>query len=1188
MKRKNIKRKQSLKDSNSWQLKFYNLRQEGVPLPSIEDRVCIFSSKLSDPKPKKLMSSAVIPKQSNRLIFFKNASQLACLELSKNTVIFEKEFDKDLSTDSRLFQTSISEKFVLASKKTGRVMILSQEKFEVEKEVKINFSKINGTSNHRSLLLVTKDESKHVICLSTETLEQKWSIPNICKNGLSCLKMDKNMIYCYTLKRRLKIFQKETLVQINDSRFDGGIIQNFYKRKSKMVKITHSGMVYFHREEPDVSVTAGGQDLPRDRLIDLKIQKVKKSRLMSQNILFILGEEGYISVVDINKEMDVSKIKFEEKILNFVRFQNKIIFVLETKICKFNWGLGKEVGVNQLVTGNRFLGKKDVLHDFEICRSSGRIYLSSCKNYVEYIDLSTYNHLGRVEMDPESIISEFEVDSKNEILYALDLTKWEIACKSVSPNTKIDPIEPIKLPPFKNLSKKTIQKKKNSTYHLRVSDDGSTIACVVESVYIALFSVTQPRKSKKLKIHKNDISAVQFSDCSNYLYTGGYDSQIKILNLSEIFNLGQKGPHQQTKEKTKNSPNRNELFPSFTLKGHEDAVTDLKKLTNANILISSSLDSTIKIWDLSSFYCIQTIEHDHSISHISTSSNNDIIISENTNGEVVFWNLFKCHKIKEFKNFHKPQGKVKFNFKSHSLYVCCKDGLVHQNLHSLDDFKDLDPICLHLLKKLLKDESKKNRHEKVLSKLYDYLKLNYSTEYLIYNFNLLKFLNFFQFENLITRFLNDFGYPYYIDKEDDPLYYSYLCSKCDLRYSQVYLNYFIQNPDKVRLDADLLSILLRHDQGSVLEQTFLSKCMFKFNYQKRGEIFNEALRMKPVQFITSTQLYDKEFKAFPKLMKEYECGYSNLPLELSNGSTESMLLFSYLYKCTDEVITSDLKYLINHKWAIIKPWCYLHSLLFMALTACSCAYLMFCQDSYWLFVSSMALNIYFMIFELQNLRGNFKQYIFMDLNWVDLFVTFNNVFILRSNTSVRAPNSTENYIRLFFVMLVCLRAITQLRIIDQVRYIISMILQSFLDIIPFLVVYLCFILTYSLAWIELSRNNESKEDDASFWQSMAISVNLALGAWETTGFSRDQWILFLIGSLTLTLIMLNFLVAIICDAYEHVKEDMEVMDLRVKLKFILDFDKFLNLFSWMRDQGGEAHFLMIKDAEKDEENELLR
>jgi hypothetical protein len=71
--------------------------------------------------------------------------------------------------------------------------------------------------------------------------------------------------------------------------------------------------------------------------------------------------------------------------------------------------------------------------------------------------------------------------------------------------------------------------------------------------------------------------------------------------------------------------------------------------------------------------------------------------------------------------------------------------------------KNLDLVCLCLVKGLINRE----RELEILQELINYLFVNYPVAYSVYNFELLSFLLTFDHQELVLKYLEYFGYPYY-------------------------------------------------------------------------------------------------------------------------------------------------------------------------------------------------------------------------------------------------------------------------------------------------------------------------------------------------------------------------------------------------------------------------------------------
>jgi WD40 repeat protein len=82
----------------------------------------------------------------------------------------------------------------------------------------------------------------------------------------------------------------------------------------------------------------------------------------------------------------------------------------------------------------------------------------------------------------------------------------------------------------------------------------------------------------------------------------------------------------------------------FILKGHTDEINWLE-ITSNGILISCSDDTTIKLWDINTCYCIQTFKDVHPVTKILFLNENNIIA--NSNGNIKYMTLLKRNAIRK-------------------------------------------------------------------------------------------------------------------------------------------------------------------------------------------------------------------------------------------------------------------------------------------------------------------------------------------------------------------------------------------------------------------------------------------------------------------------------------------------------------------------------------------------------------
>lgn len=102
---------------------------------------------------------------------------------------------------------------------------------------------------------------------------------------------------------------------------------------------------------------------------------------------------------------------------------------------------------------------------------------------------------------------------------------------------------------------------------------------------------------------------------------------------------------------------------------------------------------------------------------------------------------------------------------------------------------------------------------------------------------------------------------------------------------------------------------------------------------------------------------------------------------------------------------------------------------------------------------------------------------------------------------------------------------------------------------------------------------------------MDVSINLALGEWETTDLTNFwDWVVFLFSAISLMIIMLNLIIAIVSETFSRYNENRQHIDLLEKLVLVNEFDKLIYFFKSVlrKDKVEEPsfHYFQILESEK--------
>ncbi|XP_006825041.1 lissencephaly-1 homolog [Saccoglossus kowalevskii] len=114
-----------------------------------------------------------------------------------------------------------------------------------------------------------------------------------------------------------------------------------------------------------------------------------------------------------------------------------------------------------------------------------------------------------------------------------------------------------------------------------------------------------------------------------------------------------------------------------TLKGHTDSVQDIAFDHTGKLLASCSADMTIKLWDFNGYECIKTLHgHDHNVSSICFMPSGDFIVSSSRDKTIKMWEVSTGYCVKTFTGHREWVRSVKVNQDGSLLASCSNDQTV--------------------------------------------------------------------------------------------------------------------------------------------------------------------------------------------------------------------------------------------------------------------------------------------------------------------------------------------------------------------------------------------------------------------------------------------------------------------------------------------------------------------------------
>ncbi|XP_035229266.1 lissencephaly-1 homolog [Stegodyphus dumicola] len=114
-----------------------------------------------------------------------------------------------------------------------------------------------------------------------------------------------------------------------------------------------------------------------------------------------------------------------------------------------------------------------------------------------------------------------------------------------------------------------------------------------------------------------------------------------------------------------------------TLKGHTDSVQDIGFDHTGKWLVSCSADMTVKLWDFTLFECIRTMRgHDHNVSSVTFVPSGDHIVSSSRDKTIKMWEVSTGYCVKTFTGHREWVRMVRVNQDGSLLASCSNDQTV--------------------------------------------------------------------------------------------------------------------------------------------------------------------------------------------------------------------------------------------------------------------------------------------------------------------------------------------------------------------------------------------------------------------------------------------------------------------------------------------------------------------------------
>jgi WD40 repeat protein len=306
------------------------------------------------------------------------------------------------------------------------------------------------------------------------------------------------------------------------------------------------------------------------------------------------------------------------------------------------------------------------------------------------------------------------------------------------------------------------------------------------------------------------------------------------------------------------------------------------------------------------------------------------------------------------------------------------------------------------------------------------------------------------------------------------------------------------------------------------------------------------------------------------------------------GSSKSLEFMNTLADCENPDIydTPVIKEILQQKWSQVKWFMYGQSSLYITYLILLCLFTSFesCRSGTFLiapFAISGILYLYELIFVFLGPLTYFTDF------W-NLIDTLRSILMISYSALIWSgyfeisfeKKEKERYMLAVLIFISWTRGITYFRINAATRYLIKLLFQVVLDIVPFMV-----ILFYSAVAFGLIFRAFDSGSNSDFFPYLTESYNIIIGGWDNPTDPEFYSLILLLATLLNPVISLNLLVAILSDTFETVSRDQIVADSQEMAEMIVEIETLI----FCNRKKNEKKFLHVMEndsADVEEELEL--
>ena len=690
-----------------------------------------------------------------------------------------------------------------------------------------------------------------------------------------------------------------------------------------------------------------------------------------------------------------------------------------------------------------------------------------------------------------------------------------------------------------------------------------------------------------LRGHTEDIFSVALSQNGKTIVSGSQDNTVRVWMM-------------------KNQGGSRKFVHHQTLRGHSGNVISVRLSEDANTIFSGSIDHKLKIWEKSGH------SYEFNSEYKQEAAVQDILVKKN-----------KIYSVRISKILVKPFSRKSSFFQSidESYYY---SSLFYQALSKPTSIQTVQSLLQTLpslreedgrgSSKERRDQGKGSQNEGGKEEddeknLVDYertepLKIHHGV-------NPLYWFCIFQAPELLREALKRCDYQQWVYSQSDlfdPFLYSMRIDNKEL--IDVWADYFLKEGNEHKLVVrghDLLQILLC-SQSEKIQKLGISKLKGASAIHRDIVPIQVCGYDKDKGFLycfTRDCFIDSDTK---KMLKEKEdvsqegitVTHESTLIPLSKGLSKLYWLISSVQSMAPQN-KLELRPLILALFQKYRWYFYIYSLLNALGHLLIFTMVVFHIESWYLLIPFYIIYSLMALFEIIDIFNEGAAYFKSVYNLFDILLYPAGMVIV--GTAARDNYQYLNEERTnFLVVLVLyfglLRTITMLRVIKETRYLMLMLLRTYKDMTPFLVVMFIYLIGNGAIFMVINHTDGEVENEYTLKRLQIASdmmYNYGYGNWDGTDAMNDLTFFFYIHTgIFIGLVMFNLLIAIISGTYEEFVENRDMIDLEEIISMLTEMASFLRFSRWIKvktfgpgkERGVFYHFLIPYLQEEDDLKEI--